>query len=167
MGVNWPRAGSPGSRPDCWPGATCFYPFERQYMTLEIETRGARPRIRLIDTEADLLAQLALQAEARMPAVSAMLLDEVDRADIYGPEDLPEDVVTLGSEIEFLDEGSGQSRRVTIVLPAHANIEAGRISILTPAGAGLIGVSVGEAIDWPDVAGRQHRLKILSVRQPG
>lgn len=136
-------------------------------MTIETDLRGVRPRVRLIDTEADLLAQLALQAESRMPAVSAMLLDEVDRADIYGPDDLPEDVVTLGAEVEFLDEGSGQRRRVTIVLPAHADIEAGRISILTPAGAGLIGLSAGESIDWPDVAGREHRLKILSVRRPG
>jgi regulator of nucleoside diphosphate kinase len=136
-------------------------------MTIETDLRGVRPRVRLLDTEADLLAQLALQAESRMPAVAAMLLDEVDRADIYGPDDLPADVVTLGSEVEFLDEGSGQRRRVTIVLPAHADIEARRISILTPAGAGLIGLSAGESIDWPDVAGRVHRLQILSVRQPG
>lgn len=136
-------------------------------MTTATDLRVARPRIRLIDTEADLLAQLALQAETRMPAVSAMLLAEVDRADLYGAGNLPADVVTLGSEVEFLDEGSGQRRRVTIVLPAHADIAAGRMSILTPAGAGLIGLSAGQSIDWPDVTGREHRLKILSVRQPG
>ncbi len=126
----------------------------------------ARPRIRLIESEADIIAGLAVQAEQRMPEVAALLMEEVERAELFGPDTLPDDVVALGSEVEFLDEGTGQSRRVTIVLPAHADIEAGRISILTPAGAGLIGLSVGQSIDWPDAAGRERRLKILSVRRP-
>ena len=125
----------------------------------------ARPRIRLIESEADIIAGLAVQAEQRMPEVAALLMEEVERAELFGPDTLPADVVALGSEVEFLDEGTGQSRRVTIVLPAHADIEAGRISILTPAGAGLIGLSVGQSIDWPDAAGRERRLKILSVRR--
>lgn len=125
----------------------------------------ARPRIRLIESEADIIAGLAVQAEQRMPEVAALLMEEVERAELFGPDTLPDDVVALGSEVEFLDEGTGQSRRVTIVLPAHADIEAGRISILTPAGAGLIGLSVGQTIDWPDAAGRERRLKILSVRR--
>ncbi len=127
---------------------------------------SARPRIRLIESEADIIADLAVQAEQRMPAVAALLMEEVERAELFGADTLPDDVVTLGSDVEFLDEGSGQSRRVTIVLPAHADIAAGRISILTPAGAGLIGLSVGQSIDWPDSAGRERRLKILSVRRP-
>ncbi len=122
-----------------------------------------RPRIRLIDDEADIITQLALQAEPRMPDVAALLLEEVDRAEIHGVETLPADVVSLGADVEFLDEGSGQRRRVVLVLPAHADIEAGRISILTPVGAGLIGLAEGQAIDWPDATGRSRRLRILSV----
>lgn len=135
-------------------------------MTTDTDVR-ARPRIRLIGEEADIITQLALQAESRMPDVAALLLEEVDRAEIYDIDTLPAEVVTLGAEVEFLDEGSGQRRRVTIVLPAHADIEAGRVSILTPVGAGLIGLAVGQAIDWPDMAGRSRRLRILSVGRPG
>lgn len=135
-------------------------------MTIESKAMS-RPRIRLIESEADIIAGLAVQAEQRMPEVAALLMEEVERAELFSAETLPDDVVALGSEVEFLDEGTGQSRSVTIVLPAHADIAAGRISILTPAGAGLIGLSVGQAIDWPDSAGRERRLKILSVRRPG
>ncbi len=127
----------------------------------------SRPRIRLIESEADIIAGLAVQAEQRMPEVAALLMEEVERAELFSADTLPDDVVALGSEVEFLDEGTGQSRSVTIVLPAHADIAAGRISILTPAGAGLIGLSVGQAIDWPDASGRERRLKILSARRPG
>ncbi len=131
-----------------------------------VSKASARPRIRLIESEADIIAGLAVQAEHRMPEVAALLMEEVERAELFSAGSLPDDVVALGSEVEFLDEGTGQSRRVTIVLPAHADIGAGRISILTPAGAGLIGLSVGQSIDWPDAAGRERRLKILSVRRP-
>lgn len=126
---------------------------------------SARPRIRLIDTEADIIAQLAVQAEARAPAVAALLLEEVDRADLYGPDDIPADVVTLGAGLTYRDEASGVTREIRIVLPAHADIAEGRVSILTPVGAGLIGMSAGQTIDWPDAEGRPHRLTLLSVRQ--
>ena len=101
-----------------------------------------------------------------MPVVAAMLLAEIERAEIHDAASLPADAVTLGSEVDYCDEKSGQSRTVTVVLPAEADISAGRISILTPVGAGLIGLRTGQAIDWPDLEGREHRLKILAVRQP-
>ena len=65
---------------------------------------------------------------------------EIERAVITPPARLPGDVVALGSEVEFEDESSGARRRVRLVLPADADIESGMISILTPIGAGLIGM---------------------------
>lgn len=130
------------------------------------EPRGLRPRIRLIEEEADIIAQLALQAESRAPAVAALLLEEVDRAELHARDALPDGVASLGAEITYRDEENRITRTVRIVLPAHADISEGRISILTPVGAGLIGLSAGQAIDWPDAEGRPHRLRILTVRQP-
>lgn len=127
---------------------------------------GIRPPIHLLDEQADLLGDLALRAEHRVPVVSAMLLAEIDRAEIHDAASLPPDVVTIGAEVEFLDEGSGTQRTVTVVMPNEADIEAGRISILTPMGAGLIGLSAGQSIDWPDLEGRERRIKIIGVRQP-
>ncbi|RYD41162.1 MAG: transcription elongation factor GreAB, partial [Sphingomonadales bacterium] len=36
----------------------------------------------------------------------------------------------------------------------------------TPVGAGLIGLSVGQSINWPDRGGIEHRLTIVAVDQP-
>ena len=127
---------------------------------------GIRPPIHLLDSQSDLLGNLALMAEHRIPVVSAMLLTEIERAEIHDRDTLPRDVVTLGSELEYRDEGSGAQRWVRLVLPAEADIEAGRISVLTPMGAGLIGLSTGQAIEWPDLEGRERRIRILAVRQP-
>jgi regulator of nucleoside diphosphate kinase len=125
-----------------------------------------RPPVHLIDHECDALLDLALGAETRHPVVAAMLLSEIDRAEIHRPDAIPPDAVTLGSEVDFLDEGTGRLRSLKLVLPAEADIAVGRISVLTPVGAGLIGLRAGQTIDWPDRDSRNHRLRILAVRQP-
>ena len=135
--------------------------------TAIVPPTGQRPPIHLLDSESDLLGDLALRTEHRAPVVAAMLLAEIDRAEIHTADTLPDDVVTLGSHVDFIDDGSHSLRSVQIVLPGEADIAAGRVSILTPVGAGLIGLSAGQAIEWPDLEGRPRSIKILAVRQPG
>src|SRR5690349_17374808 len=131
-----------------------------------VHTGHARPPIHLLAAESDLVATLALQVEHRNPLIATMLLDEIERAELHQPETLPDDAVTLGSEIDFIDERTSQMRTVELVMPAGANIARGRISILTPMGAALYGLTAGEAIDWPDRDGNERRIRILRVRQP-
>jgi regulator of nucleoside diphosphate kinase len=125
-----------------------------------------RPPIHLLAAESDMVASLALQVEHRNPVVAAMLLDEIERAELHEPDTLPETAVTIGSSVDFVDEKSSQLRTVELVLPAIANIALGRISILTPMGAALYGLMAGQSIDWPDLDGHARRIKILRVRQP-
>jgi len=119
----------------------------------------------MIDSEADALTNLALGAEERLPEVSALLLDEIARARVIEAERMPADTVTMGSTVDFVDEASGTERRVQLVYPRAADIEAGRISILTLVGAGLIGLREGQSIDWPDRSGKPRRLRICAVQQ--
>lgn len=125
-----------------------------------------RPPIHLLASESDMVASLALQIEHRSPVIAAMLLEEIERAELHEPETLPESVVTLGSEVDFLDENTSQLRKVQLVLPAEANIALGKISILTPMGAALYGLVAGQSIDWPDLEGHERRIRIMRVRQP-
>jgi regulator of nucleoside diphosphate kinase len=125
-----------------------------------------RPPIHLLAAESDMVASLALQAEDRNPAVAAMLLEEIERAELHEAETLPDEAVTLGSEVDFIDEKTAQLRTVELVLPAAANIALGRISILTPMGAALYGLMAGQSIDWPDLDGHSRKIRIMRVRQP-
>ena len=52
-----------------------------------------------------------------------------------------------------------------LVLPVDADFEAGRLSVMTPVGAGLIGMTVGREISWPTPDGRPRVLRILEVKQ--
>jgi regulator of nucleoside diphosphate kinase len=95
-----------------------------------------------------------------------MLLEEIERAELHEPQTLPDTAVTIGSQVDFIDERTHQLRTVELVLPALANIAEGRISILTPMGAALYGLTAGASIDWPDLDGHERRIRILRVRQP-
>lgn len=132
-------------------------------MTTKKATR--RPPIHMIDVEADTLTDLALSAKARVPEVSRQLLEEIARATVHDAASLPPDVVTMHSTAEFIDEASGADRTVELVFPRDADIAAGRVSILTPVGAGLIGLRAGQSILWPDRDGRERKLTIVNVRK--
>ena len=125
-----------------------------------------RPQIHLLASESDVVAALALRIEDRQPVVASMLLDEIERAELHDPETLPDDAVTLGSEVDFVDDKTHQLRKVRLVLPAQANIAEGRISILTPMGAALYGLRAGSSIYWPDLDGNERRVTIVCVEQP-
>lgn len=126
-----------------------------------------RPAIHLTPGECNALSELALSAEHRHPHSSAMLLAELDRAELCEPGELPEHTVTMNSRIDFIDEGTGARRTVQLVYPRNADIAAGRVSILTPIGAGLIGMTAGSSIRWPDRDGHDRLLRIVSVTPPG
>lgn len=125
-----------------------------------------RPSIHMIDSEAETLANLAIAAGDRVPQVSELLLREIGRAHLHPPAKIPPDAVTMRSIVEFADQANGTRRTVELVYPAEADIEAGRISILTLVGAGLIGLREGQSIIWPDRSGKERVFTIGKVRQP-
>lgn len=127
---------------------------------------GTKPPVHLIDVEAESLTNLALSIADSAPQVSDLLLTEIERAQTHSADRIPADVVTMNAFVEFIDEASGADRTVQIVYPAQADISEGRISILTPVGAGLIGLREGQSIIWPDRDGRERKLSIVKVSQP-
>ena len=128
-----------------------------------LEAAVARPPIVLAESEAD---RLALLAEHHPSAGAALLLQEIERAAVVPDDQLPSDVVRMHAVVEFVDEGRDQRRTVVLVYPREADIAAGKVSITSPVGAGLIGLSAGQVISWPDRDGRERPLRILRVRAP-
>jgi len=128
---------------------------------------GTRPPLHMLAAESDMIASLALTVEHHSPVIASMLLEEIERAELHDGETLPDNAITLGSHVDYIDERSGLVRKVELVLPARANIAKGRVSILTPMGAALYGLTTGQAIDWPDLEGNERTIRIVRVRQPG
>src|SRR3546814_12981613 len=76
---------------------------------------------------------------------------------------MPHNGITMNAEVEFVDEASEATRIVQLVYPRQAAIAANRISILTPVGAGLIGLREGQSILWPEREGHERRLTIGKI----
>ena len=91
------------------------------------------------------------------------LMQEVARAVVLPSGEMPADVVNIGSTVSFRDEVSGREQKVTIVLPRNADIAQGRVSVLTPIGAALIGLAKGASIGWETREGEERRLTVLDV----
>ncbi|HEY7551103.1 MAG TPA: nucleoside diphosphate kinase regulator [Hyphomicrobiaceae bacterium] len=119
------------------------------------------PPIVVSETDHERLTSLAVAAEERSPEVATVLRSEMQRARVVPLEAVPADVVRMGSTVEISSDG--QHRRMTLVFPGEADIAQGRISIMTPIGAALIGLSSGQSIAWTARDGRRHWLTVLSV----
>lgn len=121
-----------------------------------------KPSIIVSDTDQRRLTTLATDALERFPEVAEELLSEMERADVVTAEAIPPNVVQMGTDVVFQSD-NGETRRVRLVFPGQADIAAGRISILTPIGAALIGLSEGQSIAWKTRDGRWRHLTILAV----
>lgn len=92
------------------------------------------------------------------------LYDELARAQFVEADAMPKDVVTLGSRLRFRNEATGKEHERVLVLPHDAQSVSDAISILTPAGAALLGLKVGDEIQWPH-QGHFLRLRLLDVNR--
>lgn len=112
------------------------------------------------------LEDLALAAREHMPEVALRLLYELGRASVVPSDRMPQEVVSLGSLVTWRDESAGRDQTVCLVLPQQADIEFGRVSILTPIGVALLGLAEGARIEWRTRTGEVRRMKILKVDNP-
>lgn len=110
--------------------------------------------------------QISALLENTDSAVADALWQELDRARVVDDSALPANTVAMQSQVVFVDLDSGEHMQVELVYPSQADIAAGRVSILAPVGAALIGLSVGQQIDWPLANGRHRRLQVVSVESP-
>lgn len=115
-------------------------------------------------TEFDLRRLNALfqrfREQVRPPATLTALEREVAQAVAVKPEEIPPAVVTMNSEVEVLDLATEERRSITVVFPSMAAIEHGRVSVLAPLGAALIGNSEGAHVAWQTPRGpRQLRVE--------
>lgn len=121
--------------------------------SLVITTQDAE-RLRLV-------VEMSLEGAKR--AAAEALDRELARAKLVAPAAVPADVVTMNSLVLYLDEVTQRRREVVITYPRDACVEEGRVSILSPIGTALLGLSVGQGITWPMPTAGHKRLRVLAV----
>jgi regulator of nucleoside diphosphate kinase len=96
------------------------------------------------------------------PAAESLEM-ELRRAVIVDPHEVPADVVTMNSEVVYEDCESRARRTVRIVYPHDANASNGRVSVLAPIGSALLGLRVGQSIEWQVPTGTK-RVRVVEIR---
>ena len=124
---------------------------------------GLPPSITVSTLDMDRLdAMLESPALSQTPAALA-LAEELNRATVLAPDQIPEGIVMMHSRVECEDEVSGETHVLTLVFPREANVDEGKVSVLAPVGSALLGLAIGQSIDWNAPGGRKLRLRVTAV----
>jgi len=113
----------------------------------------------LIISEMDFVRLMAIQPPPDLRA-------ELERAIVIPDDSMKTDIVTIGSRVRYTEHETGNSREIEIVFPEEAEAAAGKVSVFAPVGAALIGLGVGQEIEWDFPGGSTRRLTVVEVIQP-
>ncbi|MBI6549192.1 nucleoside diphosphate kinase regulator [Xenorhabdus lircayensis] len=122
-----------------------------------------KPKIIINELDAERLDSLLEQPAFANTSIAEALNEELDRAEIVPPVDIPADVVTMNSEIRFIDLGSKEERVRTLVYPASLQDSTKHLSVMAPLGAALLGLRVNDEITWELPNGEKTRIKVLEI----
>ena len=109
----------------------------------------------------ELLAEVSV-SDPRQHGDLKLLEEELRRAVIVEPKEIPGDVITMNSRAEMRDLESGEIVAFTLVFPSEANIDEEKISVLAPIGAGMLGYRGGDEFEWNVPDGVRH-MKVTNV----
>lgn len=102
----------------------------------------------------------------RIGKVGEFLLDELTRAKIVADDQAPPTLVTMNATVRFRDEESGRVSVAKLAYPQDAVAREGTVSVLTPVGAALLGLSEGQSITYETLDGRLKTLAVIEVLAP-
>jgi regulator of nucleoside diphosphate kinase len=124
---------------------------------------NGRPALVLSRLDCERLEALLEQPAHAGPQFDA-LRDELARAELREPRDMPADAITMNSTARVRDASSGEERELALVYPRDADGSPDKVSILAPVGSALLGLRAGQEIEWPLPGGRSTRLQVLAIR---
>jgi regulator of nucleoside diphosphate kinase len=131
---------------------------------------AAMPQIRIEKRDYEQLDLLVGSvARYQNEEVVDYLVDELVRAEIVEDGGLPGSVVGMGSRVSFRDEGSGAVRTVRLIFPSERSGHQDGVSVRTPVGAALNGLSEGQSIAYRGADGKMRTITATKVwpRQDG
>ena len=109
----------------------------------------------------ELLAEVSV-SDPRQRGDLKLLEEELRRAVIVEPKEIPGDVITMNSRAELIDLDTRETVTFTLVFPRDSNVEEEKISVLAPIGAGMLGYRIGDEFEWRVPDGVRH-MKVTNV----
>lgn len=122
------------------------------------------PPIVIAEEQFDALSDIAERLAGVLPEVADFLERELARARLLPMNHVPPNVVTMNATVEFIFGMKGRTERLTLVYPAED--ASGSVSIASPVGVALLGLSEGQSISWSSRYGELRWLKVKKVERP-
>ncbi|KAA0013070.1 nucleoside diphosphate kinase regulator [Billgrantia pellis] len=124
---------------------------------------SSRPPILINRLDAERLQRLIDQASEKDRFVADCLEAELERGEVVDPDKVPADVVSMNSQVQFTDLTRNRQMTRTLVYPHSLATTEDGLSVMAPIGAGLIGLRIGDEIDWPLPGDGKARLRIDAI----
>lgn len=91
------------------------------------------------------------------------LADDLPAVELVPSQEITPDIVTMNSEVALVLPGQGRRQRLTLCYPSDAEPGAGRISVLSPIGAALLGRHLGDTIHWQMPNGEERQAELVAI----
>ncbi|MBN3856174.1 transcription elongation factor GreAB [Paraburkholderia sp. Ac-20340] len=115
-------------------------------------------------TELDLARLEKCAAETGAAPARQLMLDELlERAEIVDPREIAANIVTMNSQVTLVSDRTGEAVTWTVVYPANASVNQGRLNVFSPAGLALLGAKRGETVRFTPPSGAVETLKISRI----
>ena len=124
---------------------------------------STQPNIVISEVDLERLERLLDSLPANAFPGHQALEAELERAEIRPSKDMPDNVVTMNSEVRFRMSSSNEEFTLRLVYPKDADGSAGKISILAPVGGALLGLAQGDEIEWPGPGGGIVKVRIEDI----
>ena len=121
-----------------------------------------KPNITLSSLDLDRIESLLEKNNSQFPGRDA-LEAELDRADVLDPAEIPANVVTMNSTVQFTIVETGKEFCLTLVYPRDMDGSTDRLSIFAPVGSALLGLAVGDELAWPGPGGKPMTVKVKAI----
>ena len=108
------------------------------------------------------LIRKAYHSEYRGSDYLKKLAEEIEKASVVRPDQIPSDVITLNSTARLVDQKTDEEMLYTLVFPEDADISQGKISILAPIGTAMLGYKVGDTFEW-DTPGGKRTIRVKEI----
>ena len=112
-----------------------------------------RPPIVVSSLDMERLEHMLDSLPAAQASTRDTLREELARAELVEPEDMPLDVVTMNSRVRFVTGDAAQEFDMLLAYPKDVDGAPDKLSVLTPVGSALLGLKVGDSIDWTGPGG--------------
>jgi len=118
----------------------------------------------IIVSEQDLKRlETMLEHQSKLTPTMEHLEEELARANVVAPQDVPANVVTMNARVLVTIAPDTTATEITLVYPHDFRGDKGQVNVLAPVGAAILGLSEGQEIQWPQPDGHLMKVRIERV----